>query len=226
MKKQKNLLQRGNSKLGESVHTWSIPAVTTCPGRTQLCTRCCYANAGRYRTHTMHDKLQANLDASLDRNFEARLVKEIVRRGVYVLRVGVAGDFYSPDYTRKWLRIARRCRRTVFYAYTRSWRLPEYQEVLAELAALSNFYLWFSVDAESGMPATVPEGVRLAFLQVAVDDDPAGSHLVFRTRDLRHTPLRRLGLVTICPTENAITQSEDKSCTSCRICFSEPGVRR
>ena len=27
------LLGRGNGKLGEAVHTWSLPAVATCPGR-------------------------------------------------------------------------------------------------------------------------------------------------------------------------------------------------
>jgi hypothetical protein len=29
-----NLLTRGNGKLGEGIHVWSLPAVETCPGRT------------------------------------------------------------------------------------------------------------------------------------------------------------------------------------------------
>ena len=34
-----NLLGKGNGKLGENIHTWSIPAVDTCPGRSPLCER-------------------------------------------------------------------------------------------------------------------------------------------------------------------------------------------
>src|SRR3954452_4435690 len=121
-----NLLTRGNGKLGEGIHSWSLPAVETCPGRSSLCESVCYARSGRFRTQFIQDRLQANLDASLQDDFERRMVAEIRRRGVHTLRIHVAGDFYSPEYAARWLRIARQCRRTTFYAYTRSWRRPEF----------------------------------------------------------------------------------------------------
>jgi hypothetical protein len=217
-----NLLTRGNTKLGESIHAWSIPAVDTCPGRTRLCESVCYATNGRFRTHRVQELLHENLDASLQKGFEGKVVKEINRRGVSVLRVHVAGDFYDPAYAEKWLRIARRSKRTKFYAYTRSWRLGEYREVLSEIASLRNFHLWFSVDKESGLPREVPEGVRLAFLQTEEGDDPGDVDLVFRTAALRSSPARRVGLALVCPTEQGASESGDRSCTSCRRCFSTP----
>jgi hypothetical protein len=217
-----NLLTRGNTKLGESIHAWSIPAVDTCPGRTRLCESVCYATAGRFRTYRVQELLQENLDASLQKDFESRLVKEIIRRGVSVLRVHVSGDFYDPSYAMKWVRVARRSKRTKLYAYTRCWRLEEYREVLSEMASLRNFHLWFSVDRESGLPETTPPRVRLAFLQTEEADDPGDVDLVFRTPALRSTRVRRIGLSLVCPTEQGASESGDRSCTSCRRCFSRP----
>src|SRR5262245_6139985 len=110
MTRVNNLLSRGNTKLGEGIHSWSIPAVGTCPGRTSLCESVCYARTGRFQTQLVQDRLQANLGACLQDDFEDRIVKEIKRRGIHTVRVHVAGDFYSPEYTAKWVRIARRCR--------------------------------------------------------------------------------------------------------------------
>jgi Gene product 88 len=217
-----NLLTRGNTKLGESIHAWSIPAVDTCPGRTRLCESVCYATGGRFRTHRVQELLQENLDQSLRKDFEARVVKEINRRGVSVLRVHVSGDFYDPSYARKWLNVARRSRRTTFYAYTRSWRLEEYRDVLSEMASMLNFHIWFSVDRETGTPEVVPLRVRLAFLQTEEGDDPGDVDLVFRTPALRSTRVRRIGLSLVCPTEQGASEAGDRSCTSCRRCFSRP----
>jgi hypothetical protein len=220
MSKSKNLLHRGNGKLGEAIHTWTIPPVDTCPGATPICLAHCYARGGRFRTHHMGDLMQANLDASLQSDFENRMVKEVKRRGVHVLRVHVSGDFYDPAYAMKWVRIARRSKHTTFYCYTRSWRLPEFAEVLGEMAGLKNWKLWFSTDDDSGSPEHVPDGVRLAYMQTEADNEPDTADLVFRIPGLRDTQQRRLGLTVICPTENGAASSNDKSCTNCRRCYS------
>jgi hypothetical protein len=52
-----NLLSKGNGKLGENIHHWSIPAVETCPGRSGICETHCYARSGRYRTDIIRDRL-------------------------------------------------------------------------------------------------------------------------------------------------------------------------
>jgi Gene product 88 len=215
----RNLLTLGNGKLGEGIHAWSLPAVETCPGRSALCEGVCYARAGRFRTRHVQDRLQENLDAALAGDFEQRMVREIQRRGVYTLRVHVSGDFFSPEYAAKWLAIARSRRRTRFYAYTRSWRVGDIRPVLAELAALRNVRLWFSCDADTGVPADVPDGVELAYLQHEPSEVPGGAKLVFRVKRLRKTPATRVGLALVCTTETGLPQAREATCTSCRRCY-------
>ena len=215
--KPRNLLTRGNGKLGEGIHAWSLPAVETCPGRSALCERVCYARTGRYRTQFMQDRLAENLDAALAEDFVARVTAEIHRRGVHTLRIHVSGDFFSPEYARKWLAIARRAGDTRLYTYTRSWRLPEVAPVLAELAGLRNVRLWYSCDAETGPPVEIPPRVRVAFLQTDAEEKPAGN-LVFRVKRLRAVPARRVGLTLICPRETGLQEAAAVTCTSCRRC--------
>lgn len=215
--KPRNLLTRGNGKLGEGIHAWTLPAVETCPGRSALCERACYARAGRYRTQFMRDHLTENLDAAMENDFASRVVAEIRCRGVHTLRVHVSGDFFNPGYAKKWLVIARRAAATRLYAYTRSWRVPEVAPVLAELAGLRNVRLWYSCDAQTGPPDNVPPRVRVAFLQTDAEEEPAGN-LVFRVERLRAEPARRVGLTLICPRETGLPGAADVTCTSCRRC--------
>jgi hypothetical protein len=219
MSSVRRLLTRGNGKLGEAIHVWSIPAVTTCPGRSSLCEAACYARGGRFRAHTIQDRLAENLDAALADDFVPRVVAEVRRQGVHTLRVHVAGDFFSSEYVHKWATIACNCPRTTFYAYSRSWRVPEIAPALADLARLHNFKLWYSIDRETGAPAEVPPDVRVAYLLAGPGDSPSGADLAFRTRRLRREPARRLGLTLVCPTENGEPRAADTTCTSCRRCY-------
>jgi hypothetical protein len=214
-----NLLTRGNGKLGEGIHAWSLPAVETCPGRSRLCQSVCYALAGRYRTRMVQDRLQENLGAALADDFVPRVVSEVRRRGVHTLRVHVSGDFFSADYARKWVAVARRCPRTRFYAYTRSWRVEDVRPVLLELAALRNVRLWFSCDAETGVPADLPARVKAAYLQHEPSDVPDRARLVFRVKRLRKEPVARIGLALVCTTETGLPQARAATCTSCRRCY-------
>lgn len=213
----RNLLTRGNGKLGEGVHAWSIPAVETCPGRSGLCSRVCYARSGRFRTRTMQSRLAENLAAARADDFAARVVAEVRRRGVHVLRIHVSGDFYDAEYAQKWATIARRCPGTTFYAYTRSWRVPTIAPALAELAGLPNVRLWYSCDAETGPPPELPPGIRIAYLQTDGHEQPIGD-LVFRVRPLRGPMASRPALAVVCPTELSVPRRPDVTCTSCRLC--------
>lgn len=214
---RRNLLTRGNGKLGEGIHAWSMSAVETCPGRSTLCERVCYARSGRFRTQLLQERLAENLDAALADDFVRRMTKEIRRRGVHTLRIHVSGDFFSADYARKWLVIARRSPYTTFYAYTRSWRVPEIAPTLEELARLRNVRLWYSCDAETGLPEKIAPDIRLAYLQTAPEDTPAGD-LVFRIESLRATRARRIGLSLVCPRETGHPNATSITCTSCRRC--------
>ena len=212
------LLGRGNGKLGEAVYTWSLPAVTTCPGRSPVCARHCYARHGRFRTRAVRAALRRNLRAARRDDFPDRMTREIRRRGAHVVRIHVAGDFYDAAYACKWLRVLKRCPRTTFYTYTRSWREPAILPVLAALAACRNVRLWFSCDAAAAPPARVPAGVRLAYLQADEAEVPGGTRLVFRVRRLRGQRPRRVSLSLVCPGERPGLPT---TCSECQRCWQE-----
>jgi hypothetical protein len=112
----------------------------------------------------------------------------------------------------------KQCPRARFYAYTRSFRIPAVASVLEEMAQLRCFRLWYSLDAETGLTAQVPVGVRLAYLQVA-DDEPEQADLLFRVRRLGKERKKRIGLSLICPAETPQGQERGTTCGSCQHCF-------
>jgi hypothetical protein len=104
-----------------------------------------------------------------------------------------------------------------FYAYTRSWRHRRIRAVLEEMARQPNCRVWYSCDEGTGLPAQVPEGVRIAWLITRADEVPAGD-LVFRVRSLRRQPARRISLVLVCPVKNGVT-GRDTDCGRCGVCW-------
>lgn len=211
-----NLLTQGNGKLGDHIYGWSIPAVETCPGRSPLCERHCYAKTGYFAFPSNRERLHQNLTASTERGFVRRMVREIGRRWCQVVRIHVAGDFYSAEYIARWTAIAQACPDTTFYAYTRSWRVAEMVPALETLAQQGNVRLWYSADDDTGNPPEVPAGVRVAYLM-----QDAGHvenvDLVFRTYRLRQQPRKRIGLALVCPVENGSHKHTD--CGQCGHCW-------
>lgn len=215
----RDLLRRGNNKLGENIHTWSLPAASTCPGRSPLCERHCYALHGRYKTSPLQLALAANLRASANPSFASTMIKEVRRRACHVVRVHVSGDFYSPQYAQAWAAVMGSCRKTRFYAYTRSWREPPVLPALREMASLPNCRLWFSCDRDTGLPPAPPPGVRLCWLQDRDEEVPERVHLVFRTRGLRKTKPAHTPLKLVCPPERP-NPSPHATCGNCGKCWS------
>jgi hypothetical protein len=208
-----NLLARGNGKLGEGIHNWSIPpGELTCPGRTTICEQVCYAKQGHFRFEQVKDRLLWNWAQAQRADFVDRMSVEIKRRGCLVIRVHVAGDFWSAEYAKKWLAIMKRCPRPRYYWYSRSWRIAEVAPVLEEMALLKCCRAWYSLDVETGMPERVPVGVKLAYLQTAEDEKPELVDLFFRVRRLRK---QRISLPLACPHE----ADKLENCGSCGRCF-------
>jgi hypothetical protein len=205
----------GNQKLGESIHTWALPAVTTCPGRTALCSSVCYATKSRFLLPAVQERLAWCYEQSQRDDFVDRMVAEIRRKGCVVIRVHTGGDFYDASYAEKWLRIMRTCPRPRYYWYSRSWRSPEILPVLAQMALLKCCRAWFSLDAETGLPERVPRGVRLAYLQTVPDEEPDNIDLMFRVRRLR----RDRALPIVCPNETTAGRSRDTNCGNCSRCW-------
>jgi hypothetical protein len=216
METLRNLLQLGNTKLGEGIYTFSLPPIATCPGASPSCRRECYALKGRFIF--LRRAYRHYLAASQEEGFAAKMSAEIRRRWAGCVRIHVAGDFYSPEYVRKWVAVAQACPTTRFFAYTRSWRRADLAAALEELARCPNVRLWYSCDQDTGVPARVPRRVKLAWMQTSADDLPPRADLVFRVHRLRRAVAKRVSLVLVCPVENGAT-GHRTDCGRCRLCI-------
>lgn len=215
LKEPRCLLTLGNGKVGEAIHLWSLPAILSCVGRSPACVAACYARRGRFRFPAVVERLHANYDACREADFAPRMIAEIKRRGCVVVRVHAAGDFWSRSYIGDWVRIARACPRTRFYAYTRSWREESLRAELVRLARLENVRLWFSTDRDTGPVGALPPGVRVCHLVTRRDEDvPPETDLVFRVRGLRRYPLP-----LACPSESPAGTARSLTCGACGRCF-------
>nr|WP_315853254.1 hypothetical protein [Limnoglobus roseus] len=212
----RGLLLQGNQKLGSSIHHFDLPAVVTCPGRSPVCESACYCRRGRYLFKPVKDRLAWNYDQSQRDDFVKRVIAEVRSKGVIVLRAHCSGDLYSKAYAEKWLAIMRACPKVRFYLYTRSHRIDDIAPVLAEMAQLRQARIWYSIDGDTGVPASIPPGVRLAYLQVGEDEQPELVDLLFRVRRLRK---KRIPLSVLCPNEGPSEKAKDVNCGNCRKCW-------
>lgn len=228
--KDGGFLGKGNSKLGDSIVTWSIPAVSTCPGRSAVCTETmsngkkrCYATQGL--VGMQQHRYWTNYEASIKDSFVTNMTETLSRIAprYTVVRLHVAGDFYSPEYVTKWLEIAAAPSSAAlrFYVYTRSWRVAGFDKVLSKLSKQENVSLWYSTDKSMGYPSIIPEKVRIAYL--AVDDEdangikPKATDLIFRDYPSRDTQLLSVGGRPVCPHENG--KHGHVTCEKCQICI-------
>ncbi len=217
--KAKALLNLGNRKLGGTVHTFSLPAIDTCPGRSGLCEAACYATKGMMR-FTQKTYVRAWKE-SKKRDFVRRMVGEIRDRGVTLLRIHVSGDFYSAAYIRKWRRIVEASPQCRFYVYTRSWRKPELRAELAPLAKLRNIRVHYSCDRETGFPGKIGKRVRVVYMATEDEDVPKGRvDLMFRVK--RTTVQKFAAGKIVCPAENGVTKT---TCQSCGLCWDRLEVK-
>jgi hypothetical protein len=216
------LLTSGNSKLGK-IHIWSIPAVATCPGSSSVCRSRCYAARGYYGMLGVVSSLYRNLMLCASPFFVSWMVKSIQRRKASIVRIHAAGDFFSADYVRAWLRIVRACPGVQFYAYTRSWRVEEMRKLFTVFAAQPNVQLWYSCDQDTGIPTIRKEekGVRLAYMAINMTDiSPVPVELIFRDYPVRGSVQKHIAGDLVCPVENGT--GAHLTCSQCQLCFSDP----
>jgi hypothetical protein len=214
----RGLVVQSNLKLGGSAFHFDLPPVRTCPGRSSLCESVCYARSGRFVFPQVQARLEWCLKQSLRDDFVDRMVRELYRKGVLLMRWHVAGDFGTPAYARKVKEVAERSPQVTMWAYTRSWRIDPIAQLLWEIAELPNFHLWLSADDETGYPPHVPDRVRVAWMQT--DESPERADLVFATREVRKD-YRRINLDLLCPTETPEGRQAGTTCSSCQYCWRE-----
>lgn len=138
-------VSRWNTKLGV-LPSFSLPALKTCPGKTEFCSRLCYGLNGRFARQRMRELYQSNLEVSKQADFVERIVRGILKTKTGVFRLHVVGDFYSVEYVEKWLEIADRLPDVKFFGSTRSWRVPGLRDTVERFRDLPNVYLRASID--------------------------------------------------------------------------------
>lgn len=112
---------------------WNIPAIITCPYRTALCEKACYAIKAEKNYPDVLPARHFNFEFSKTEYFVPfmiRLVHELATKPKYkaakriVFRIHESGDFYSYEYLLKWFTIAEACKdieKLTFAAYTKSF---------------------------------------------------------------------------------------------------------
>lgn len=217
------MLTRGNTKLGPDVWCWSLQPITTCPGSSPACRKLCYATKGFFNYPSIREKYRANQELADARTFPLAMSREITNKKIALVRIHVAGDFYSPQYVDKWIEIAKNCEQTIFYAYTRSWQMPDIHERLVAFSKLYNVRLWLSYDK------TMPKPPRLRSARVCYmsqnDADMPKQHIDLIFRSSVTSPIKRYPNDNlVCPVEQGVDRQMKMTCTKCKICF-EPSER-
>ena len=215
------LLVMGNDKLSPSVAHFDLPAGLTCPGKSKLCHRRCYARRGRFTFPQIRERLKWSYEQSKRGDFVERMSDELYRKGIVLMRWHVSGDIYSPAYARKMLEIVGRSLHTTFWLYTRSWRVNAIYPLLRAISIMPNMKLWFSADAETGYPDNVPEGTRVAWMQTEADDDVENADLVFLDHPLRRKSIPLSVIDKVCPTETPEGRKRGVTCATCRVCWTD-----
>ena len=133
--KKLNVNVNGNKKLRNTdkirFMIWNLPAVKTCPFRTEMCEKACYARKAEKCYPTVLPSREKNYAESLSDDFvenmiftiESELNSKKYRGKLAIFRIHESGDFYSLEYARKWANIAKHFEsdpRIRFLAYTKS----------------------------------------------------------------------------------------------------------
>lgn len=130
-----NVNTNGNRKLRNTdkirFMIWNLPAVKTCPFRTAMCEKSCYARKAERvypqvlpaREKNYSDSLDADFVSNMIFTIETELAKKRYTGKLCVFRIHESGDFYNVEYAQKWIDIARHFENNeniVFLAYTKS----------------------------------------------------------------------------------------------------------
>ncbi|MFZ9188487.1 MAG: GP88 family protein [Algoriphagus sp.] len=163
------------SKLGTL--SWSLQAVTDCPGSVgvdgQLVPACsgCYATAGCYNFPDTKKVRADNKKAWQEADWVEVMVKALRKQSHF--RWFDSGDVYALQLAEKMLQIMTATPNTKHWLPTRMAKFPKFQPVLAKMQSLPNVMVRFSSDAVDGTfsPAhgstilpeatSVPSGVTL-----------------------------------------------------------------
>ena len=122
---QNGKLKKTSKLTGLRVYNFGIPAFQdedgkrTCPFA-GACAKFCYAQKGAYVWSNVSPAFQFRYLATKCDSFVDKMIAELVKKRVDILRVHDSGDYYSRKYIDKWMTIAKRLPNVRFYSYTKS----------------------------------------------------------------------------------------------------------
>lgn len=230
-------LSPGNTKTGDAA-SFDLPALSTCPGKTEFCATRCYADNLQKAFPGVGTKYKRNWVFARSDDFIPYMIRHLPHRGT--IRIHVSGDFFDVTYIKKWIQIATNRGDCEFYCYTRSWRDRQLWKAIRQLAELSNVTVNLSCDSETGKPKVV-DADQFKWCHLTADDSAPKwlrkTDLVFRHNSAggghqkrrknaeakgldpnEVAPLvHRIGVTPVCPMERGI--KVDLSCSRCRICM-------
>ena len=232
-------ISKGNSKT--QCYSFDLPARITCPGRTEECSKDCYA-VNLIRIYKVVDaKYARNLKLTSSPKFVSYMVKEIPINCQF--RIHVSGDFKNAKYIHNWIKICKARPDVMFYAYTRSWRKAPLWKAILALHDLPNININLSVDDETGEPKRSGANLLRWCYLTKTDNVPSwirDDDIVFRSNHLgqkrrrknavkkglnpnKIAPLvKKLG-GKVCPLEQG-QDIPNFSCAKCRLCVDKPKV--
>lgn len=194
------LIGTGNKKLlpdnNVKYMIFNLPARMTCPYKTEMCSKSCYAiKAETAYPETLPARMR-NFRLSQSELFVPYMVKAIhaiAKRPAYkaaknvFFRIHESGDFYNKKYTEAWIEIMNACKdikNLQFIAYTKSVRY------FANVEIPENFTLRYSIWADT-KPVEIAIAAAMGLpIYTAVNELPAD--------------------YTLC---------ECKNCSTCQKCF-------
>jgi len=109
----------GNIRM--SFPTFSLPAISTCPGSTNLCRKYCYARKAEITWKNPLESRTRNYIASERDDFVDEMIK-IMPKSPYI-RVHESGDMYNQEYLDKWIAIANHFKDKTFLVYSQMYDL-------------------------------------------------------------------------------------------------------
>jgi|10_taG_2_1085330.scaffolds.fasta_scaffold101099_3 hypothetical protein len=104
---------------------FSLPAYKTKSGKkvcpfAKDCVKYCYAKKGNYTFPSVKKGLNKRYELSKTDDFIPKMNATIILERPTHIRIHDSGDFYSIDYLKKWVQIAKANKEVIFYAYTKS----------------------------------------------------------------------------------------------------------
>jgi len=138
-------ISKGNMKIG-ALPSFSLPALQTCPGKTDFCADICYGLRGNFVFLSVKNIYKQNQIASTGEGFVDSITNQIRKTHAEAFRLHVVGDFYCVPYIEKWMEIARRLPEVSFFGSTRSWRTPGLANAVGTFRDMPNVYIKASID--------------------------------------------------------------------------------